>query len=498
MGMRGEARPTREESVDPAALTAGIDLGTQSVRVLLADGEGKVVAAASSPLESARYGGVRHEQDAEGWWRAVGEAARHATADAGGEVEAISICSTSGTIVLTDTKGAPCTPALMYDDGRAVEEADLIQRAGRELWDRLGYRVQRSFALPKLLWLLRAGYGGGDRRLLHSADFVASRLAGGSVASDWSHALKTGYDLVEQRWPGEVLQEIGVRQEMLPEVVRPGAVIGEVCARAARHTGFARGTVIRAGMTDGCAAQIAAGTFEEGRWNSVLGTTLALKGVSRELLKDPGGAVYCHKHPDGGWLPGGASNTGAGILSEQFHGRDLAELDRQAENRGTSTAVIYPLTSKGERFPFAAPEALGFELGVPQDEVDRYRAILEGVAFVERLGFSYLKSLGAEILRPVTFTGGATRSLFWSQLRSDVLGIQARVPENAEPAFGMATLARAGDEPVAPLAARLSRTAQVFEPDERRSAALSEGYDKLVEAMVERDYIPASTLDETP
>jgi sugar (pentulose or hexulose) kinase len=487
-----------DDSVDSATLTAGIDLGTQSVRVVLADGEGTVVAESSAPLSSTRYAGVRHEQDAEVWWRAVGEAARRATSGIGGEVSAISICSTSGTILLANEIGAPSTPALMYDDGRAVEEADLVQRSGQELWTRLGYQMQRSFALPKLLWLLRAGYGTGAQRLMHSADFVATRLAGGPVATDWSHALKTGYDLLEECWPGEVLEEIGVREEMLPEVVRPGAAIGEVCAEAARHTGFAQGTIIRAGMTDGCAAQIAAGAFEEGHWNSVLGTTLAVKGVTRELLRDPSGAVYCHRHPDGGWLPGGASSTGAGMISEQFPERDLYDLDRQAKSRGASRAVIYPLTSKGERFPFAAPEALGFEIGTPRDEVERYRAILEGVAFVERLGFSYLKSLGAEIMRPVTFTGGAARSRFWSQLRSDVLGMQVRVPENSEPGFGMATLARAGDMPVAPVAARLSRTAQLFEPDERRSAALSENYEKLAEALVERDYIAACILNEIP
>ena len=33
-------------------------------------------------------------------------------------------------------------------------------------------------------------------------------------------------------------------------------------------------------MTDGCAAQIAAGALREGDWNSVLGTTLVLKGCS--------------------------------------------------------------------------------------------------------------------------------------------------------------------------------------------------------------------------
>ena len=91
-------------------------------------------------------------------------------------------------------------------------------------------------------------------------------------------------------------------------------------------------------MTDSCAAQISAGALEEGSWNSVIGTTLALKGVTPKLLRDPGGVVYCHRHPDGGWLPGGASSTGAGIIPEMFPDADLDDLNEGAARRGASTA----------------------------------------------------------------------------------------------------------------------------------------------------------------
>ena len=40
-------------------------------------------------------------------------------------------------------------------------------------------------------------------------------------------------------------------------------------------------------MTDGCAAQLAAGALREGDWNSVLGTTLVLKGYSSTIVRDP-------------------------------------------------------------------------------------------------------------------------------------------------------------------------------------------------------------------
>jgi sugar (pentulose or hexulose) kinase len=471
-----------------ASLTAGIDLGTQGVRVTLLEEDGRVASSGSAPLVSTRADGSKHEQDPEAWWKSVGEASRWAMgAVAGRKIAGLAICSTSGTVVLTGDAGKPLTPALMYDDSRAEEEARLAQEAGEDVWSSLGYRVRISFGLPKLIWLLRSGAGGA--RLMHSADFVASRLAGEPVDTDWSHALKTGYDLVGDRWPVEVLERLEVPVEILPSVVRPGSVIGEVDERAASHTGFPAGTPIRAGMTDSCAAQIAAGALEEGRWNSVLGTTLALKGVTRELLRDPNGVVYSHRHPDEGWLPGGASNIGAGVLSATFPDRELQELDEKARERGPASALIYPLTSKGERFPFASPDARGFELEEPPDEVDRYRAILEGVAFVERLCFAYLESLEATVSGPIALTGGGARSQVWSQLRADVLGHSVFVPRSSEPAVGMAILACAGKSSVAATASRMSRAETWFEPDKENADRLAGNFDRFAAALVERGYI---------
>jgi D-ribulokinase len=276
-----------------APVTIGIDLGTQSVRVVLAEEDGTVVGSANAPLSSIRSDEVRHEQDPEAWWAAVGDAASEVTAGLGGrEVQGLAICSTSGTALLADADGRPLTPAIMYNDGRASEEARIAQEAGEEVWDSLGYRISSSYALPRLLWLLRNGQGEGASRMMHQADFIASRLAGELVETDWSHALKTGWDLVNERWPEEVMERLEIPVDLLPPVVRPGTKIGEVGSPAEEHTGIPAGTPIRAGMTDSCAAQIAAGALKEGSWNSVLGTTLALKGVTPKLLHDPSGVVY--------------------------------------------------------------------------------------------------------------------------------------------------------------------------------------------------------------
>ncbi len=168
-----------------APLTLGIDLGTQSVRVVLVQEDGTVTSSGSAPLSGERYDEVRHEQDPETWWEAVAQAAREVGGDLGDtEVAGLAICSTSGTILLADDHGRPLTPAIMYNDGRASEQARFAQEAGEEVWDSLGYRISGSYALPRLLWFLNNGFGEGASRMMHQADFVASRLAGEPVVTD--------------------------------------------------------------------------------------------------------------------------------------------------------------------------------------------------------------------------------------------------------------------------------------------------------------------------
>ncbi|MER5767047.1 FGGY-family carbohydrate kinase [Streptomyces sp. NPDC001985] len=435
----------------------GIDLGTQSVRAVIASDTGEIVGSGSAPLTGLRDG-VRHEQRPADWWTAVRDASRGALRH-GHRPRALAICSTSGTVLLTDERGAPLTPAVMYDDGRAP---------GRG---------------PGRARLLLDAHGPG--RITHQADLIAGRLAGRPLPTDSSHALKTGYDpatgrFTEPEVPG------------LPEVVRPGTRIGEVARAAEAETGIPAGTAIVAGMTDGCAAQIASGALAVGSWNSVLGTTLVLKGVTASPLRDPSGVVYSHLSPDGNWLPGGASNVGGGALRAAFPDADPAALDALARAHEPAGPVAYPLGAPGERFPFVAPDATGFLLGTPASDADHWAALLQGVALVERLCLDYLDLLGAPVDGPLTFTGGAVRSAYWTRLRAEVLGRAVRVPVTSEPALGMAVLAAhgAGAAPTLRAAAeRMVRVRETVEP--ARTGRFTGAYLTLVDELERRGWLPA-------
>ncbi|MFI1801708.1 FGGY-family carbohydrate kinase [Streptomyces sp. NPDC020379] len=479
------------------AVWLGLDLGTQSARCVAVDGGGHVLAAAARPLESHRDG-ERHEQDPEQWWSALATACREALAGIAPErVRGLAVDGTSGTVLLADARGTPLTPGLMYDDGRAAEQAVRANAVGEPVWKELGYRsMQTSWALPKLLWLLDHGDAPSGARLLHQVDLITWRLTGQQVPTDASHALKTGYHLVQERWPSEELAGLQVPSGLLPDVVRPGNPLGTVCADAARTTGIPEGTVVVAGMTDGCAAQIAAGAVRPGAWNSVLGTTLVLKGTSPHLVRDPAGVVYCHRGPDGQWLPGGASGSGAGVLSRHFDRTELAPLTRQAEGKDWD-AVAYPLVSAGgERFPFRAPDAEPFLLGETPTRAQEFHACLLGVACVERLCFDYLDHLGAPVDGPLTFTGGATRNPYWNRLRAEVLGRTVRLPVQAESAVGMAVLAAtSGGATLQEAIARMVRLGEEIVPAPARTAHHLPAYLRFIDRLTHRGWLDAAVAE---
>ena len=476
----------------------GFDLGTQSVRAMAVSESGEVLRQSSQLLNSRRHG-VRHEQNPEDWWRAVVRVSRAVLADLpASPIRGLAVAGTSGTILLCDRAGNVVTSGLMYDDVRATDEAQQINEIGDTVWDSLGYRMQPSWALPKLLWLLRQHRDPMfHARLSHQADFINRRFAGCEVASDSSNALKTGYDLINERWPHKVLQDLGVPDQILPSVVRPGTHIGEVCAEAADTTGIPAGTPIVAGMTDGCAAQISAGALQVGSWSSVLGTTLVLKGVSAELIRDSAAVLYSHRSPDGNWFPGGASNTGAAVLAQRFAGRDLDRLSMQAAEREPASIMAYPLVCRGERFPFVAPDAEGFVLGDASDEIDFFAAVLQGVSFIERLCFDYVDLFGAPVGGDVSFTGGGARNHYWCQLRADVLGWPVRLPEAAEPAFGMAVLAASASagRPICDVAKEMVRIREVIDPRPDHSARLMGPYLQFVDELARRGWLKPQMVE---
>ena len=424
----------------------GVDLGTQGVRVLAATATGTVVAKATAPLRSTRDG-VRHEQDPHEWWsafvRAAGEVAGRV---AGRPVEGLAVCSTSGTVLFVEEvpgdPARPVTPALMYDDGRAGDQAARLAADPAPGWAAAGARPQASWGLAKALWLLAEHDVPKSARLAHQVDVVTARLAGSAVATDWSHALKSGVDLVRTDWPYDVLDRHGLPVKRLPPVVAPGAPIGEVGPRASELTGIpgnpdprrphrrVRGPG-RVGRTGPRCVELRAGNDAGPQGHD---RRAGARSERRGLLpSQPGRRLVA------GWcVQCGRRGPGA-----EFPDADLEALDAAAEAFEPATALAYPLVGKGERFPVSRPDATGFLTGSPSSPAERYAAHLQGVVFVERLCLAHVQRLGAPVGPVVTLTGGGARSSYWPRLHADILDREVVVPEVTDGAFGMAVVAAA-------------------------------------------------------
>ncbi len=482
-------------------LFLGIDIGTQGVRGLIVNENGDVISEGStvfSRLNSAEKE-THHEQSSSIWLEAVIDAVRqcvHGLKEKGfipEDIAGIGVDGTSGTILPLNSEYQPITNALMYNDARSEIEAEQVQKAGEELSWKLGYRFKPTFALPKILWIKQNQPDVYAKTLcfLHQSDYIVGFLTGSFQYSDYSNALKTGYDLVNNCWPEFIESKLGLSRDKFPEVYTPGSVVGTISNTAAQLTGLSPKTRVCVGATDGNASALASGIKRPGDYNSTIGTTLVIKGLSRSIINDEQGRIYSHRHPDGLWIPGGASNTGGICLNHHFKDRNLAELDKQVNPGEPSGLVCYPLIGKGERFPFLARNAEGFINGTVMNDLQLYTGLLEGVAYTERFSYDVMEELGCDQVNSIYTAGGAAKSPVWLQLRANILQCRLLVPRVVEAAMGAAILAAS--------TIKFNGTSEAVNamvvidkevlPDPRASDRYDAFYDQFKKACTKRGYI---------
>jgi sugar (pentulose or hexulose) kinase len=280
-------------------------------------------------------------------------------------------------------------------------------------------------------------------------------------------------------WPSGI-EQWGIPAAMLPRLVLPGTPLGRVTPEASAQTGIPAGLQVVAGCTDGTAGCLASGARAPGDLNVTLGTTLVFKAVADQPLVDPDGAIYNHRHPAGGYLPGAASSTGAEWIDVHFPGADLEALTRDAQAVLPTSACVYPLVKVGERFPFVSAQARGFGLAEIVALPLRFAAGLEAVAYLDRMGIERFEQLGLPIHATVYATGGGAASKTWLQIRASVSRRGFRVPVHAGCSVGAAVLAAMPDLGSCQEAvSRLVRLGPTTEPVTAWCARYDESYDKF-------------------
>ncbi len=424
-------------------LYIGIDLGTSGCRAVAIDETTRQRASAEVPLPAAQRADGRCEQAPALWWQAVcavlSALRREIPAQ---DVRAIAVDGTSASLLLTDQRGEPLGPALMYNDARATSQAARIAALAPPTTAAQG----PSSALAKLLWLRDAGLTRGAAHALHQADWIAHRLGGRLGVSDTNNALKLGYDAQEDRWP-VWLDALDVPRALLPEVVPPGTPIGRLRPDLAHTLGLPAQTRIVASTTDSTAALLATGASRPGEGVTCLGSTLVLKVVSERPVFDAARGVYSQPlFLDDArlWLAGGASNSGGAVLRQFFSDAQMRALTPRLRPARRLCLEYYPLPAPGERFPINDPELAPRLSPRPHDDARFFQGLLEAMARIEQRGYRLLHTLGAPYPVNLRSTGGGAQNPAWQTIRGNLLKVPMLPPRSADAAYGSALLARRG------------------------------------------------------
>lgn len=405
-----------------------------------------MLASAATALAPPMVAGPGVEQVPALWWEALTTTLRELlTRVDPGRVRALAVDGTSGTVLLADHAGRPLGPALLYNDARAVAEAQAIARVAPR--DSAGHGT--ASGLAKLLWLLPR-HGRAAARVHTQVDWLSACLCDCPGVVDANNALKLGYDPVAGAWPAW-LETLGVARGLLPRVVAPGTPIAPLRPALAAAFGLAPTTRVVAGTTDSTAAFIATGADAPGEAVTSLGSTLVMKVVAERPVFAPEYGVY--SQPLGhAWLVGGGSNSGGAVLRRYFSDAELAALTPLLDPGRPTGLDYYPLTAPGERFPVNDPLLPPRLAPIPDDRARFLQGLLEGMARIEQQAYVRLAELGAPYPHSVRSVGGGARNPAWSDIRARLLGVPVWTAEQREAAYGSALLARAGASAMCPSA----------------------------------------------
>lgn len=414
-------------------LAVGIDLGTSGARAVAMTPAFEVVAQGAAGL--AAFGTDPREPGI--WWRAVGAALEQMLSKIDrGRVGAIAADGTSGTLLAIGGSGHPLGRPLMYND--RIEDAALLSRIAPVIArDSAAHGPTSGLAKALVLQSLP-----DVTKIIHQADWIAGRLAGHFGTTDENNALKTGYDPVERRWP-EWMAATGLRMDLLPRVVAPGAPVETIAPDMAKTFGLDPEVAIVAGTTDGCASFLATGADRPGDGVTALGSTLTLKLLCDRPVFAPDFGIYSHRI-NGRWLAGGASNSGGRVLAHFFDRKDLDRLSGAIDPETETGLDYYPLVEPGERFPVLDKEFQPRLTPRPANHAEFLKGMLEGIAQIEKIGYARLTDLGAPSLRSVRSVGGGAANAAWTAIRRRKLGVPFAPAASDEAAAGAARLALIG------------------------------------------------------
>ena len=423
----------------------GIDLGTQSCKVVVYDYENKsIIAHSSAPVDLIAQNDGTREQKAEWYDMALKTCFDKIDGEIKNSIAALGVSGHQHGFVPLDEKGkAVYNVKLWCDTSTAQECEELTKMAGGEkkLIAKAGLPMRPGYTAPKILWLKnhKPKAFARLRQVLLPHNYINYLLTGLYSAEYGDASGMAVFDVRERKWSSKICRLISPDLEsMLPPLLESGAVAGEVTKTAASLYGIPEGALVATGGGDNMMSAIGTGTVHHGFLTMSLGTSGTLFGYSDKPVIDPTGNLAAFCSSTGGWLPL-LCTMNCTVASEEFRklfGLDVKAFDDEAGRApiGADGIVILPFFN-GERTP-NLPNGRASVNGITAANFKREnicRAALESSIFGMRIGLEGFNSLGFKA-KEIRLTGGGSKSSLWQSIAANVTNLPVRVPASAEAA----------------------------------------------------------------
>jgi sugar (pentulose or hexulose) kinase len=483
-----------------------IDNGTQSVRALLFDPRGNLLARSQvifEPYYSSAPGLA--EQDPLVFWDSLCRACQGLWQQPDVDkrsITAVALTTQRSTIIPVDANGSAMRPAISWLDQRRTRGLQPIGGLWGILFKLAGAADTAAYlqAEAEASWLRthQPEIWEKQHKYLLLSGYLTYRLVGQFVDSVACQVGYLPFDYKAQSWSKKwdwKWQVVPLPMEKLPELVKPASKLGEITSSAAAATGIPAGLPLIAAAADKACEVIGAGCLEPHIASLSYGTTATINTTHKRYMEViPLIPPYPAAVPDqytmeiqifrGFWMVSWFKQE-FGLQERQIADRTgevpeaLFEHLMASVPPGSHGLVLQPYWSPGLRFP--GPEARGAIIGFSDvhTRAHLYRAILEGLAYGLREGAERTVRRSRVPIRELRVSGGGSQSDAAMQLTANIFGLPANRPHTYE-ASGLGAAIDAavgvGIHPDFETAVReMTRVGQSFEPD----PAAHETYNRL-------------------
>lgn len=490
-------------------LLLAIDNGTQSVRALVFDARGNLLA--KTRVELNGYTSPQpgwHEHDANAFWNAVCEACQllwQETPALRDRIAAVAVTTQRATVINVDQHGEPLRPAITWLDQRKASNVPAISPLWRAAFAAAGVsqtiRYFQREAEANWIRTEQPGVWSATHKYLLLSGFLLHKLSGRFVDSIGSQVAYIPFDYKALRWASRSdwkWQALRIDRDLLPDLVAPGSIIGEITAYASAQTGIAPGTKIIAAAADKACEVLGAGCVDPSIGCLSYGTTATINLTTPRYLE---ATPFIPPYPAA--LPN-AYNTEVQIFrgywmvswfKEQFGvwGDELIA----SVPPGAMGLMLQPYWSPGLKNP--GPEAKGAIIGFGDVHTRShvYRAILEGLAFALREGKERIEKRGRLKIGSLRVAGGGSQSDAAMQITADVFGLPASRPQVYETSgLGAAITAAVGiglHRDFGTAVHEMTRVDRVFQPIQENNRI----YEALYHRVYQRMYAQLRPLYES-